>query len=211
MDFQHWNFAVALLLNLFKDGYLCTAVASGVDAVSVCEQRKQSVYISIGLLNIAHPAMWLLRMRTSRYRCWNYISCSPSIYTYVFVCMCVCIYIYIYIYIYTHTHTHKHLVYKHVLYAFMHFHTNQLHILTWKLLLQTTIVSLELYFSKVTQLCLLWTCCLTFISLSTWYPAHLSYFWGQRSPQICQWFMSFSCDPTSCPDHIFVIGTITMA
>ncbi len=42
MDFQHWkSLAVALLLNLFQNGYLCTAVTSGVDAwVSVCEKKN---------------------------------------------------------------------------------------------------------------------------------------------------------------------------
>ncbi len=55
-----------------------------MQCLCVSKENNQYIYIyitkSIGLLNIAHPAMWLLRMRTSRYRCWNDISCSPTQY-----------------------------------------------------------------------------------------------------------------------------------
>ncbi len=81
MDFQHWNLAVALLLNLFKNGSLYSCRVWCRCSVCVWAKKTISIYItkSIGLLNIAHPVMWLLWMRTSRYRCWNDISCSPNL------------------------------------------------------------------------------------------------------------------------------------
>ncbi len=45
MDFQHWkSLAVALLLNLFQNGYLCTAVTSGVDAWCLCVSKENDQY-----------------------------------------------------------------------------------------------------------------------------------------------------------------------
>ncbi len=83
MDFQHWNLTVALLLNLFKNGYLCTAVASGVDAVSVCEQENNQYIYNEKYRPTKHRTSCYvtIAMHTSRYRCWNDISCSPNLYT----------------------------------------------------------------------------------------------------------------------------------
>ncbi len=62
--------------------------------VCVWAKKTISINITISILNIAHPAMWLSRMRTSWYRCWNDISCSPNIYTHTRT--------------HTHIHTHTH-------------------------------------------------------------------------------------------------------
>ncbi len=46
--------------------------------VCVWAKKTTSINITISVLNITDSAMWLSRVHTSWYRCWNHISCSTT-------------------------------------------------------------------------------------------------------------------------------------